>query len=418
MRPHPLLLLLTACATPALEEAGPQSAAFSSPPTWKGALRPIVERSCLRCHSDGSIGTSFTDPAVVQGLAPLISAYVQIGQMPPPAPDPSCQPYEGSEVFVLTPEERQLFADWAEAGAPIGSGPSPSIEEDPFVQQVDRVLQAPGPVTPVFDRTGNGYTCFVVDIGEEELVPVQAFVPLVDNDRIVHHIVLYQAVGNRGIPEDASATEGFVCNGLGGPGWVPVAAWGPGNQAFAFPPGITYILTQSTPYVLQMHYYNSFDGADQATDHTAYGLVLADEPGRAVTTLPLGPTSFRIPAGAEAHSESSTIDWSYGSYDILAVWPHMHLFGSGFSQTLTHADGAETCLLQQDDWDIHSQVTAPYLDTIPLRNGDRITTTCTWDNSPANQPLPGEQPKTVNFGEGTGDEMCFGFTYISPSPID
>ena len=409
-----LPLLLVACATTPTPSS-PQSAPLTGPPAWNRELRPIVNRSCARCHLADGVATSFADPAVVQSLAPLIAAYVADGQMPPPAPDPACQPYAGSEVFTLTPEERQLFVDWAAGGAPMGEALSDAAPVDPLVAEVDRILIPPAPTTPKFDRTGNGYTCFVVDIGEEETVPVQAFVPIVDNARIVHHIVLFQAMGGRGLPEDETATTGFSCNGLGGPGWVPVAAWGPGNQAFAFPAGITYILTQATPYVLQMHYYDSFDGADEATDQTGYGLVLADAPGRAVSTLPLGPTGFRIPPGESAHSESSTLDWDYGDYDILAVWPHMHLLGSAFSQTLTHADGSETCLLRQDGWDIHSQVTAPFATPVPLERGDIITTTCTWDNSAENPNQPEDEPTVVRFGEGTADEMCFGFTYISPS---
>jgi hypothetical protein len=51
-----------------------------------------------------------------------------------------------------------------------------------------------------------------------------------------------------------------------------------------------------------------------------------------------------------------------------------------------------------------------------FKPGDTLGITCHWDNSEANQPLVGgvkQAPRDVNWGEGTGDEMCLGIFLIT-----
>jgi hypothetical protein len=414
-------LLFGACGDDKGGSGNPESSAFegggAEGVTYYRDVKPLMDRSCVRCHVDGGISTPLTDPAAVVGLSDRIGAYVASGYMPPPAPDPTCRPYDGSEVFHLTDAERAVFSAWIEGGAPLGD---PSDAPDTFPAEAassdlsyDLVLRPPAPTSPVFDETGNGYTCFVVSTGSEEAVKASAFVPLVDNDQIVHHIVLFGSTDGRGIPDDETATTGFTCNGLGGPGWLPVTAWGPGNQTTQFPDGAAFTLVPTTQYILQMHYYESYEGAATATDQTGYGVILDDSADRAVITAPFGPTSFRIPAGAEAYSKGDTVTWSYGDYEILGSWPHMHVLGSGFQQKILRADGSEDCLLQMDDWDFHSQVTAMFNEAAPITSGDKIVTTCTWDNSEDNPAQVNDPVQEVTFGEGTADEMCFAFTYIT-----
>jgi hypothetical protein len=42
---------------------------------------------------------------------------------------------------------------------------------------------------------------------------------------------------------------------------------------------------------------------------------------------------------------------------------------------------------------------------------------CHWDNSTAKQPTDGngqtQAPQPLNWGEGTTDEMCLGFVYVT-----
>ena len=46
-----------------------------------------------------------------------------------------------------------------------------------------------------------------------------------------------------------------------------------------------------------------------------------------------------------------------------------------------------------------------------VTGGDVVTVNCQWDNSATNPNQPHDPPQDVVFGEGTGDEMCYAFTY-------
>ena len=173
-------------------------------------------------------------------------------------------------------------------------------------------------------------------------------------------------------------------------------------------------LAAQTTLVLQMHYYNSFDGAENELDQSGYGLKLADSVESEVAVLSLGAYSFSIPAG-ETMEVSETELWSErrGPGQILGVWPHMHLFGSGFEMSVTDTEGSETCLVEMGGWDFHNQVSSLYTEPVPLVGGESIQTTCNYDNTAENPRQPNDPPQTIRWGEGTGDEMCFGFTYVA-----
>jgi hypothetical protein len=81
--------------------------------------------------------------------------------------------------------------------------------------------------------------------------------------------------------------------------------------------------------------------------------------------------------------------------------------------SVTDPDGGETCLLSMDGWDFHNQVSSLYLEPFALSGGESIQTTCRYDNTAENPRQPNDPPQTIQWGEGTGDEMCFGFTYVA-----
>ncbi len=67
-------------------------------------------------------------------------------------------------------------------------------------------------------------------------------------------------------------------------------------------------------------------------------------------------------------------------------------------------------------WDFAWQRNYGFKEPYTLNSGDKIGLECHWDNSPENQPwVDGEQvsPPDINWGEGTGDEMCLGVYYIT-----
>lgn len=411
------LMFLVACHSAATDGSEATSGSTTpGGPTYWADIRPILDWNCARCHTDGGQAPSFDDAETARALAPLMAAYTAEGRMPPAAPDPSCADYGGSDRFVVDDEEMALLAAWADAGAPLGdpagyvAAAADAISTAPF----DLELRGTTSYQPVFGDDGNDYRCFLLDVGNPAVTYLTGLEAVVDNDAIVHHIVLFELFDG-GYTGDGTGDphDGFACGGLGEGGWDFLAAWGPGANPVTFPDGSGMRLPKEAQLVLQMHYFESYDGAENELDQSGYGLHLADHVDRRVEQYLLGATGFTIPAGDAAYSVTEHIPWGGTTdMDVLGVWPHMHVLGSGFDERIVRADGSESCLLHQDRWDFHNQVWAPLVTPEPITAGDEIQITCTWDNSALNPNQPADPPQDVAFGEETGNEMCIGFTYL------
>ncbi len=377
-------------------------------------VRPILDQSCARCHTDQGLATSFDTPEAAQALADAMKARTQAGEMPPPAPDPDCADYEGSESLFLSDEAKATIAAWADAGAPLGDpadapDAAPPLTTAPF----DVELRGTAPYTPTFDESGNDYRCFVLDVGNEEKVYVTGFEALVDNPRIVHHVVLWAVDSAVTLPEETPGEAGFACDGFGENNWEFFAGWAPGGRPFLFDEGQGMRMRAATRLVLQMHYYESFDGAAAEQDQSGYGLHLVDEVEREIFSFPLGVEDFVIPAGEAYAEEEMILPWqdSWGAVTLVGVFPHMHVLGTGFDFKVHHADASETCVVEMNDWDFHNQQAVQLVEPVPVVGGDVVSVSCQWDNSASNPNQTSSPPADVTFGEGTTDEMCYAFTY-------
>ena len=407
-----LLLVLSACDP---DEVAPAPGVVASP-TWYADVRPILDKSCARCHTDGGLAWSMEDPATAQGMAEAMKIAVESGRMPPPAPDPDCRDYEGSERFVLTDAEKATLAAWADADAPLGDpADAPGARDDSLVSLApyDLELWAAAPYTPSFTPTdGNDYRCFLLDVNNPETTYIRGMQAMVDNTRIVHHVVLFDPDGTDDLWAEGDPHDGFTCGGLGQGNWSTLGAWGPGANPTVLPEGMGIRLAPNAQVVLQMHYFDSFEGADQEVDRSGYGLLLTDTVTHEAVNVAAGPTSFTLPAGEAEATVRATYPWM-GEAQVLGVWPHMHLLGAAFEETVIHPDGTETCLLRMNAWDFHNQVTANFLAPAPVVTGDIVKIKCTFDNSATNPNQHYDPPRDIPFGEGTSDEMCFGFTLVA-----
>lgn len=402
-----MLLLLLAC------QAVPEDPS----PTYYRDVRPVLDQTCARCHTDDGLASSFDDPATVQALAPSIKAQTQSGVMPPPAPDPDCADYEGSEVLFLGDEAKALLAAWADLGAPLGDpADAPAAFTPPTSGPFDVEIFGEGAYAPQFvdpEGAGNDYRCFLLELGNEERSFITGFEALVDNPRIVHHVVLWALDDAVAVPVSDDGQAGYACGGFGEDGYDFVAGWAPGGGPTIFPEGMGLAIGTNARFALQMHYFDSFDGAEFEVDHSGFGLHLADSVDTRIFQMPLGVEDFLIPAGAAAHEEQMFVPWSasWGAVTVLGTFPHMHLLATGFDFRVTHADATESCVAEMDGWDFHNQASIALKEPVTIEGGDVVTVTCRWDNSAANPNQLFDPPRDVEFGEETNDEMCYAFTY-------
>ena len=94
-----------------------------------------------------------------------------------------------------------------------------------------------------------------------------------------------------------------------------------------------------------------------------------------------------------------------GVYNVWGVFPHMHTLGRKLRAEVDHANQT-TCLVDVPRWDFNWQQGYFYADGPKLAGGgDMLRIACTHDTTSRGEP--------TTWGEGTNDEMCLAFLYVS-----
>ncbi len=200
--------------------------------TYYADLKPMLDRHCIRCHHDGGLGTGdFNDLSHVDAFAELMLSRIDSGEMPPPVADPDCRPYYGSDHMNISDQERQVLADWIDGGKPLGDP-----ADDPGVELVETELVDPDlhleidgyePSYQGAGSPGNEYRCFLLDPELDQDTYLTALAPTIDNDAIVHHMVL-TALNPAHKASYMDDPQGWDCiNGTGQDLQAMVGAWAP-----------------------------------------------------------------------------------------------------------------------------------------------------------------------------------------------
>ena len=91
-------------------------------PTYYTDVQPILEKNCVSCHVKGGIAPFvLDDPKEVVARAERIAQVTQADYMPPWPPGKDSQPFLNERK--LGTASKQILADWAKAGAPLGTSP-------------------------------------------------------------------------------------------------------------------------------------------------------------------------------------------------------------------------------------------------------------------------------------------------------
>lgn len=73
-------------------------------PTFAEDVRPMLGASCARCHGESLLAPqNFLDYDTAKAWAEVMLVRIDAGEMPPPAADPACHPYQGAEVMQMDP---------------------------------------------------------------------------------------------------------------------------------------------------------------------------------------------------------------------------------------------------------------------------------------------------------------------------
>lgn len=415
-------------------------------PTYYTDVKPVLDSRCVGCHSKGNIGPFALDTyEAAKATKDVLVTRTADRSMPPWDADHGSVKYKFDPS--LSDDQIAMIQKWAEAGAPEGDPAKEGAALPSVLQKLSRVdltLSMPEAYTPA--QHPDEYRCFILDWPEQEEVYVTGFNANPGQTSIDHHIAAFLVRPDNplgpGVFDDLAKLDadepgpGYKC--FGGPGgdsgidipaqqlgqWVPGQGGGdfPANSGIKVPPG--------SKIVLQMHY--ALGAGAVPADLTTLDLKIDKKVDKLAAFAPWLDVSWTagnmmIPAGEKdvVYSKSGdprgffksfVADMNISDGFVLhAVMGHMHKRGKSETVKVTTADGKETTVLSIPNWDFNWQRLYQLEEPIVFHKGDQLSVECRWDNSQENQPVVDgvkQPPADLNWGEGTGDEMCVDNNYI------
>ncbi|HET6610472.1 MAG TPA: hypothetical protein VFG83_00710 [Kofleriaceae bacterium] len=378
-------------------------------PTFYEDVAPLLYDNCVTCHRDGGIAPfSLVTYEDAKSAAPRIAYQVENRLMPPWNVDNSGDCNTFQDARWLEDDEIATIAAWADGDRAEGDpAAAPAVPEPaPGLSQIDAVAEMGESYTPG-DLT-NDYRCFVVDPGIAADTFLTAFEVVPGEPKIVHHMLLFAVkAADVQAAVDLDAADpgpGYQC--FGGP-VAPsslVAVWAPGVTVYDYPEGTGLPIAANSQMILQIHYHPV--PGEGLADRTKVNLKLADtvdKPG--VMTL-VANTGLTLPPHQENVASGTTAtlpDW-VGPISVWAAFPHMHTLGQTLEVGITH-DGRRQCAINVPNWRFEWQQGYNYTEPLLVSGGDEIDITCTYDTR--------SRETTTTWGEGTEDEMCLSFFYLT-----
>jgi len=241
--------------------------------------------------------------------------------------------------------------------------------------------------------TGEGYYCFSFHVAFNGKTQGLGFYKHVDNTQVIHHWLLYKMVTPQ-IDGLAIGCIGFHAYG------ALLAGWAPGGSDWFLPKDVGMDLG-SGDFILEVHYNNS--GAPTTDSSGVDVCTTTNLRPNTAGLFWLGTMDINIPAGQTGTAQSHCSPQIQAPLHVLRSWPHMHRLGRHLTTEVVRAKtGAiEPVVDVAFDFNSQNQYNTPLL----VNPGDRLDTTCTYDNTTTS---------SVGFGESTTSEMCFDFTVAYP----
>lgn len=388
---------------------GPDTGA-SGPVTYYGHVRPVLAQHCNSCHGEAGIApftiASYTE---ARELGSRLVDVTASRQMPPFLADNSGSCHTYRDARWLSDAELAVFANWVAGGMLEGdpTTPPPVIEPLPTLTGDVRTLDIGTDFAPNASLTDD-YRCFVVESPGDGAVTGYEVHP--GNNQIVHHVIVYEPADDAAAAEirahdAAEAGPGYTCFGGARADAFPVVLWAPGGGATSFPRGTGVSVSATRPMVVQIH-YNLLGGT--GTDRTRVDIQYAMGSVVPAYIAPIVNSGFRLPPRMPSVSSSDTTPLSglpVSSLRVYGSFPHMHTLGRSLQVDLMRSAGGEECMINVPNWDFNWQLAYWYQTPIRVSSADTIRITCNWDTT--------DRTDVVTWGEGTQDEMCINFFYVS-----
>lgn len=324
----------------------------------------VAQRVQERIHSDRNPMPPGGMPA--EDLA-LLDSWLQEGA--PPAADLDCGALSGGGEFDLEPPAPPEFA-W------------PDDCEEIYSLTTDVSNNRPGAYTVAPGAESHPQFIFDAPWGNDP-VQIVASRPIVDNAKVLHHWILFENGGFAGK---------FLL------GWAPGKD---GNRGLPDNVGM-YMPGGRSSLRLDMHYYN-LGSRQPEQDKSGVEVCITRTPRPETATVVGLIGSATAPPGRVDNVSRCTVNVTgTDSVKLLSVSPHMHQLGVHAKLELTRR--GEKTALHDAPFSFEDQQVFP-LESVEVRTGDVLTTTCSYEN---------DSGRTVRFGNNSDDEMCFNFVTYYP----
>lgn len=397
-------------------------------PTYHRDIAPLVEAKCNNCHVEGGIApfalASYED---LKALAPAVRASVVMKTMPPWPASNECADYLGNRS--LTDEQIDQLVQWIDNGMPEGDPSDAPVKVDSNALKLSRVdLELPMPVAYTPKVSPDEYRCFFIDWPEQETKYVTGFGVKPGHAPVVHHVIAYLArpdsLASFEALEAEDAEPGWTC--YGGPGgnaagtsWV--GGWAPGALGSDFPQGTGIEIPAGSKLVVQLHYNTSTAAA--MPDQTALLLKVDKTVEKKAATIPFTNIKWVQDHTMDIPPHTNDVTHAYAAdptkwmtfmtggtiasnvpLTIYSASAHMHTFGKSIGLEIQRSTGETECMVDIPQWNFHWQGQYGFSQPKLFDPGDAISMKCIYDNTTSSE---------VNWGEGTGDEMCLGVYYVT-----
>lgn len=369
--------------------------AYAGPASWCD-VKQLLDTRCTACHDDQHSASSpmslltyantqapaVSDPS--RKVFQLIAQRVHDTNKPMPPQQP------------LTAAQLATIDAWVAAGAPSAedptcgkSNPVVSTPEDwPANCDATYTIRAHGP--------GSDSEPVSVPAGQElhkniavrapwgtEAMQAIAFRPITDNRKVVHHWILY------------------------GPKHEFLTGWAPGKDNTVLPPDVGMHLAGGM-LTLNFH-YNNVLGTQAEQDRSGIEIcALKPEHFRkhtAAVHTGFSSFGFNIPARASDYDVTAQCSATVSTpVTLFSANPHAHKLATHMKFSVLKASG-ERIVMYDGSFNFEEQQAYPLNPMVVLETGDKVITTCTYDNT---------TDRAVRFGEDTDDEMCFNFAAYYP----
>ncbi|MBM4377085.1 MAG: hypothetical protein FJ095_18545 [Deltaproteobacteria bacterium] len=288
-----------------------------------------------------------------------------------------------------------VAASLALAACSSSSGPGPTEPTpEPLAPPENGVQFASGEV--LLAPGEEAYRCF------EFALPEGAGFPLVGIETqathpAVHHFGVFTTTLTK-------SDEPYSCEEMGA-AWGLVSGGGVGTPAMTFPAGTAMTIDAGAHVVLQLHLLNA-SSKDATVPPVRLNLETAKDPSglAAVGLLITGTLKIDLPPKAMGVVQTGGCDVEEPLENVFAAFPHMHRLGRSLETRVVPKDGAASRTLSQVTWDFSDQ--GIYAADGSAKLGERVETSCTYDNS---------TDAAVSFGLHTKDEMCVNVLYYYPA---